>query len=332
MEKWYERKEELEEIAHNNRLQDIEDQRTEEKAQFDEQIANLNTLITQDELRQKELQAHIEDTLRIRQEAIDLIEGRSQDFYNRLIAWNKEYGTGVDNDIRGAWDRAYAALEKFAGPDGLIHVQSTLEYLAGQSNELADQIAEANENAKKLSSSIGGASDRMGGLVGNSNKLSDLLSKGLDVELRVVGGTPKFAQQSVAKYHEGTKFVKKKRTPYDKAFGIKDNETMAILKVGEAVLPVQDNYFNGASDQQAYLDRNTFDNLTKLKSNGARDINTDNSNTSISIGDIVITGNADMNTVRALKNERENLVKEVFSRIQSHNQRSGYRNMKLHYI
>lgn len=95
MENWFERKEELEEIAHNNRLQDIKDQRTEEKAQFDEQIANLNTLITQDELRQKELQAHIEDTLRIRQEAIDLIEGRSQDFYNRLIAWNKEYGTGV---------------------------------------------------------------------------------------------------------------------------------------------------------------------------------------------------------------------------------------------
>lgn len=218
----------------------------------------------------------------------------------------------------------------------MIRVQDTLEYLAKQANDFADQIEKANEKAKNLSSSLGGASGGMRDLVNQTNKLADAL-KEVNYQNEIIPEHVKYDTEhkigvvipEISKYHEGTKFVKKKKTPYDEALGVKDNETLAILKVGEAVIPSSQNSFSGKVAQEKYLDENVHDNLSKLKSSATRDISSYSSDMSISIGDIVINGNADQNTISALRKERESIVKSVFDRIQSHNQRSGFRNMKL---
>lgn len=335
----FEEEKDRQEQLHEEKLNQIQAQSDAETARYEQEKKNLESQKEALALQQEQIQEYISEEYNLRLEAIELIEGRTDEFYQDLIEWNRKYGTGVDQDIINKWNLAYAALDKFAGPDGLIKVQDTLEYLAKQANDFADQIEKANEKAKNLSSSLGGASGSMGDLVNQTNKLADAL-KEVNYQNEIIPEHVKYNTEhklgvvvpEISKYHEGTKFVKKKKTPYDEALGVKDNETLAILKVGEAVIPSNQNSFSGKAAQEKYLDENVHDNLSKLKSSATRDISSYSSDMSISIGDIIINGNADQNTISALKKERENIVQSVFSRIQSHNQRSGFRNMKLYSI
>jgi len=50
----------------------------------------------------------------IRSQAIDLLESRNQSFYNKLLEWNRQYGTGIDRDITNKWNNATAAANNYA--------------------------------------------------------------------------------------------------------------------------------------------------------------------------------------------------------------------------
>ena len=215
------------------------------------------------------------------------------------------------------WNLAYAALDKFDGPDGMIRVQQTLETIAGQINNLTDQISQAANSSKNMANNLSGAAGSMKDI---SASAEDFFKK-----LKAGGYTGDETKVSLSKYHEGTKFVTKKKTPYDSMFGIKEDETLSILKVGEAVIPKNENLKMSSSGN--YLDQEVADNLSRMTYK--KEYSVGESSTSVSIGDIIIQGSADENTVLALRKERESIVKSVFDRIQSHNQRSGFRNMKL---
>ena len=49
----------------------------------------------------------------IRAEAIALLESRNQSFYNQLLEWNRQYGTGIDNDITAKWNGATQAANNY---------------------------------------------------------------------------------------------------------------------------------------------------------------------------------------------------------------------------
>ena len=48
----------------------------------------------------------------------------------------------------------------------------------------------------------------------------------------------------------------------------------------------------------------------------------------VSIGDIVIQGNADKTTVNELNNIRNSIVKDIFAKINKHTNLSGFKNIK----
>ena len=198
----------------------------------------------------------------------------------------------------------------------MIRVQQTLETIASQINNLTDQISQAANSSKNMANNLSSAAKSMKDISESTKDFSNRPIAG--------GGLPP-ARQPVYKYHEGTKFVTKKKTPYDSMFGIKEDETLSILKVGEAVIPKNENLKMSPSGN--YLDKEVSDNLSKMTYK--KEYSVGESSTSVSIGDIIIQGSADENTVLALRKERESIVKSVFDRIQSHNQRSGFRNMKL---
>lgn len=64
---------------HQDRLKQIEDEYNAEKARLDQQI--------------KDIDNYTSNSLNLRKEAIAQIESRSQELYNNLILWNRQYGS-----------------------------------------------------------------------------------------------------------------------------------------------------------------------------------------------------------------------------------------------
>lgn len=132
------------------------------------------------------------------------------------------------------------------------------------------------------------------------------------------GGVNK--QQSVKLYHNGTDYVKKANSWLDDMLGLGPNETAAILKVGEAVIPDYANPNATSFGTQSFS-------VDKPKLVGAPISNQDNSVT-IKIGDIIIQGDADENTVAKLNRTKESIIQEMFKRINKHSMMNGYKNVR----
>lgn len=64
-------------------------------------------------------------------QAIDIVNEKGSELYDALIAWNKEYGSGIDSDVTSAWNDAYEMLEKYKNELGNLDVQYVLALLAG---------------------------------------------------------------------------------------------------------------------------------------------------------------------------------------------------------
>lgn len=280
-----------------------------------------------EELQNQKIEAidkQLQDELRLRQQAIALIEGRTNEFYNRLIAWNRQYGTHIDADVVGAWNRAYRALDRY-GYLG-VGVQGVLEGLVSQVNSIESSTRKAASTARDaanayqdLAERIGNANSERGGSVfgdvprggsfsggsnssgGNKNDFWDTFLDGL-----FFGHAPKF--------HSGTEEVKKTPTPFDDLVGVRSDEQLAILKVGEKVIPAGENMS---------LHRNI-----PVQKNKGEQIKGNSESFSLSIGDIVIQGNATKETVEALKAERNNIVDMVFKKMNKHTDLGGFKNLK----
>lgn len=125
---------------------------------------------------------------------------------------------------------------------------------------------------------------------------------------------PNKAVQKVSMYHTGTDYVKKASSFLDKMLGLGPDETAAVLKVGEAVIPDYANPFAGGSSSR-----------TMSASSPIPVTNSSNNDNSINIkiGDIVIQGDADDDTVLKLRKEKEDIIQEMFKRINKHTIFSG---------
>lgn len=128
----------------------------------------------------------------------------------------------------------------------------------------------------------------------------------------------------IRRSHSGEPVVTKETTPLDSFLGLRPDETLRILKVGEGVLTPEQNEERLKMNLDGY--NNTVSEKTSSMSNSHNYSN--DSSVSISIGDIVVNGNADSSTIASLKKAREELIQDVFKRIQGHSITSGYRNAK----
>jgi hypothetical protein len=87
------------------------------------------------------LQDYLEQEGTIRNEAIALLQARTDEFYRSLIEWNRIYGSGIDSDIIDKWAIADKAVQTFASNanSALSGVGSTIKVVTAEMQKLIDK-------------------------------------------------------------------------------------------------------------------------------------------------------------------------------------------------
>lgn len=80
----------------------------------------------------------------LRQDAINLISKNQKELYNKLIQWNREYGTGIDEDITKAWEIATDAMAEFN--NGQLDVLDTLDLIEQKMKAINQEMDNINNN------------------------------------------------------------------------------------------------------------------------------------------------------------------------------------------
>ena len=267
----------------------------------------------------------IEDYLKhegwIRQQAIDLINGKSQEFYNNLYEYTMTYTKKSHYEFTKLWNDAYDALMKYG--NGQIDVDMTLMYLINriaeienEINSLEDAINKAKSSASGLATSLNdvalqydkakvSAEEFQGALDKAEEKASSVSMspietikklQGINTPTNLSGGTKRpetlndWLKSQGFVYHDGGVVQHQGIT--------KNSEVLAKLMAGEVVVtPSQaDNFFNNT--------------LPKIASSNI--INNNSMSPTVSIGDINITGNADASVISQIKSAQQEIVNSVF--------------------
>lgn len=280
------------------------------------------------------IREQMENDYNLYMQAIQLIEGRSGEFYNQLVEWNRVYGTHLDIDVKQAWDRCYEALDEYGylgvGVQGVLTgiavrtaeiekqneiIENSIKDIENQLDVLKQKYDAATQAAKEQAAAAQEAANAY-------NTLAAAAQNAANAQKNTSGGGGGGVnkQQSVKLYHNGTDYVKKANSWLDDMLGLGPNETAAILKVGEAVIPDYANPNATSFGTQSFS-------VDKPKLVGAPISNQDNSVT-IKIGDIIIQGDADENTVAKLNRTKESIIQEMFKRINKHSMMNGYKNVR----
>lgn len=134
-------------------------------------------------------------------------------------------------------------------------------------------------------------------------------------------------------HHSGSDYVKKEHPELDRMLGLKDDETVSVLKVGEAVVPTWANSASSSASNNRFTGSpfgSAVDSAVKSAraSMGNSNVsNTTDSSINISMP-INIKGDADESTVRALRDATNNIVNSVLRTINTQTRMGGYRNIK----
>lgn len=209
----------------------IEAEKTATQEYYDNALANLQrnheAKLAAKEEEKEAVEKQIQDETELRKQAIALIQEKSDEFYNKLIEWNRKYGTGIDADIIVKWNNAYMALETFGGKQ--YDVLAVMEDLTFATNTFKDSLDEAVEKAGDLASAL--------------QTVLDQQSKVLDMPPRYAsGGSSNGAihGRPGAQFHEGGEVGKDNNLSannFNKFMdNLKSDEIPAILKLKEWVL------------------------------------------------------------------------------------------------
>lgn len=178
---------------------------------------------------------------------------------------------------------------------------------------------------------------------GTKSNLKNLWGSNLPTWKKVIGtalnslmpvglfsGIKNFFKGIFGRHHSGADYVKKQNPALDKMLGLGSDETVSILKVGEAVVPTWANNasssasnsnYTGAATQAVRAAQQVSRTSSSINNNNSSVVNT------ISIP-INIQGNADESTVKLLREESDRIAKAVFKLINKQTNMSGYRNIR----
>lgn len=146
----------------------------------------------------------------------------------------------------------------------------------------------------------------------------------------LISGVKNIFKSIFGRHHSGADYVKKQNPTLDKMLGLGSDETVSILKVGEAVVPTWANNASSSASNSNYTGAATQAvRAAQQASRTSSSINNNNSSVvnTISIP-INIQGNADESTVKLLREESDRIAKMVFKQINKQTNMSGYRNIR----
>lgn len=337
---------------YDERKKEIEDEKKAWKDLYDARIDALEREQTKweddfDNRKTKEQRAHedrvnqieneINNEKALRSEAITAIESQSDAVRQKLVEWNRVYGTGIDEDINSKWRTAIDLLEKYKSQG--IGLQGILEIIAQE----MDRIKETTTGISSVVSGVGDGVNKWKTYFLESKKeamrvkkqLKDMVETAKEIEglrgIELVPGITKHNQKDDLhmKYHTGTDYVAMNANDrlLNKSLGLKSDEVVRILKVGEAVIPKERN-LKRLRENSDFVENSSLRRLSELSEVSQGGISDNSSHISISIGDTIVQGDADNNIVNRLNEYKNSLVNEVFSRINKHTNLSGFRSSK----
>lgn len=297
---------------------DFEDRKTKEQRTHEDRV--------------NQIESEINDERKLRADAIAAIESRNQEAYQNLIEWNRLYGTGIDYDITQKWNIAMDALDKY-GKKG-VGIQGILDILAQKIETIASKTSSAGSSFKTWNDSLDNAKSSLVEIATRMRKVNELLK-----EAGSFDGIPTHEVQSnrpnnvkkemFTKNHTGTDYVAMNANDrlLNKSLGLKSDEVVRILKVGEAVIPKERN-LKRLRENSDFVENSSLRRVSELSETSQGSISDNSSHVSISIGDTIVQGDADSNIVNRLNEYKKSLVNEVFSRINKHTNLSGFRSSK----
>lgn len=200
-------------------------------------------------------------------------------------------------------------------------LSKTNNYLGG-SGGIIDNTDKFAENAARAREELYYANVEIGDMYRGLKKIEDV-SQGSYTWYNPADNT------TISKYHTGTSYVQSsdEDRKVSKAMGLKSDEVVRILKVGEAVIPKNEN-LNKLRSSENIISQSATYRTNEIIKNSQSYSNDNSSNLTISIGDTIIQGNADNSIISKLDEYKKSIVNEVFSRINKHTALSGFRNTK----
>lgn len=287
---------------------DFEDRKTKEQRAHEDRVS--------------QIESEINDERKLRADAIAAIESQSQEAYDKLIEWNRLYGTGIDYDITQKWNIAKAALKEY-GDQGL-GIQEILDVLAQKIETIASKTSSAGSSFKTWNDSLNDTKLLL-------KQIDDLLKQTATIEsAQGISNRAKNVQKELmTKNHTGTDYVAMNANDrlLNKSLGLKSDEVVRILKVGEAVIPKERN-LKRLRENSDFVENSSLRRVSELSEVSQGSVSDNSSHVSISIGDTIVQGDADNNVVNRLNEYKKSLVNEVFSRINKHTNLSGFRSSK----
>lgn len=297
---------------------DFEDRKTSEQRAHEDRV--------------NQIESEINDERKLRADAIAAIESRNEEAYNKLIEWNRLYGTGIDYDITQKWNIAKDALDKY-GKTG-VGIQGILDILAQKIDEISNKTSIAGSSFKTWNNSLNDTKLSLEEIANNMKIVNEQLEKagafkGMPNHEPVSNRPGAAKKEFFTKNHTGTDYVAMNANDrlLNKSLGLKSDEVVRILKVGEAVIPKEKN-LKRLRENSDFVENSSLRRVSELSEVSQGGISDNSSHISISIGDTIVQGNADNNIVNRLNEYKNSLVNEVFSRINKHTNLSGFRSSK----
>ncbi len=308
-------------------LDALADQKEQTQAYYDQMLANEESSYQARKALKEQEKADIEkkinDTATLRKQAIELIQEKSDDFYKRLLEWNRQYGTGIDADVIVKWNNAYTALEIFGGKQ--FNVLEVMNELTLATNNFNTSLEEAVEKAGRLADAL----DRA------ISKQNNVVPPDFGFQPGASPGSRPY-QGSAGTFHSGGE-VGKDNLISGKKFSqllsnLKTDELPAILKKREWVLTEEQQ-----SDLYQYTQVQTeiigaFERMYQAVSNGISNLPSINTTSLLDLPDIpelaavggdnnavfnfntTITGNADDDVMNNWFNKNVSAFEDRFAR------------------
>lgn len=301
------------------------------------------------------LEDYLENQNALMTDAWAQIEGMNDSLYQKLIDWNNQYGTAIDQDVIDKWNAAKEALEAYGS---VYRAQKTYEQMA---KDVSGNKAPAGNSSGSSSSSSGGTSSNgsssvsagsrakasssskiytgINGTAKNQYFKNDPVYTVLEVRGDWVkvrhhslksGVTGWFKKSDLTAYAKGTNSV-----PYDGLFVTQEAGQEVIMHNGGLITPLSrgDMVFNNKASQRLwelsnspndnwFIDglKDQFSVLDKGMSALSNIMHQDNS-VAISFGDMYVSGNADESV---LKQFRKDLTSDVIKALNNSHAKRGY--------
>ena len=150
----YEREMELKE-------QQLENMYALEEEALDKEIEKIDTILGE------------EGTLR--EEAMQLIDGKSQAFYEQLLAYVSTYTTKSNAELQILWNNAYLALDKYT--QGHYNTMAVMNLLDWNISKTDQKIANMNVQISQTGNAIATVSSRISSLAGSISNYAKALNE-----------------------------------------------------------------------------------------------------------------------------------------------------------